>query len=78
MGDLILDKSLKMTNIVNLTEARIKKLTMADLKEIFAAIDEHDAKIIVEAIKQGRFDKVAHVIEFVTYKVMQEKAENGK
>ena len=73
MDGLILGEDLKMTNIVNLTEKRIRRLTMQDLKEILSNIDEHDAKVMVNAIREGKYDKVAHVIEFVTYKTIQEK-----
>ena len=61
-------------NLVELTEAMIKDITMDELKEVFSSIDETTAKIMVVAIREGRYDKVAHCIEFTTYQVMQSKA----
>ncbi len=75
--EMILDKDLKMTteiqNISNLTEKRIKKLTMSDLKEIFSNIEEKEAQLMVNAIKENKYDKAAAVLEFVTYKTIQKK-----
>ena len=73
MDGLILGTDFKMTNIAKLTEARIKKLTMDDLKDIFAGIEENEANLIVKSIRENRFDRVASILEFVTYQIMQKK-----
>lgn len=75
MSGLMLSDNLKLTNIVKMTDERIKKLNMADLKEILSSIEETEANLIVNAIKKGRFDMVGSIIEFVTYKTMQKKVK---
>lgn len=72
---MILGEDLRMTNIYNLTKERIKRLTMEDLKEILESMDESDAKLMVNAIKEGRYDKAASVLEFLTFTVMQKKVD---
>lgn len=61
-----------MTNIVSLTEARIKKITMVELKEIFSSIDKKSAEIMISAIRKGDYNKVGMVLEFATYRKMQQ------
>jgi len=62
-----------MTNIVNLTEERIKNLDMDDLKTILSAIEESEAKVMINAIRNAKWTLVANMIEFVTYRTMQGK-----
>ena len=79
---LELDKDLKMIteddrikNVVRLTEERIKKFTMDDLKNVLSSIDEIEAKIMVAAIREHRYDKVSHIIEMATYQKMQNEVQ---
>ena len=65
--------NLKLTSIVRMTEERIKKFTMEDLKKVFESINETEAKIMVNAIKESRFDKASHVIEMAVYREMQKE-----
>ena len=59
--------------IVNLTEERIKRLTMQDLKEILIVITEYEAGIMIKAIRDKKWQLAANIIELATYKVMQSK-----
>jgi hypothetical protein len=69
------DETKKQENLYNLTKERIKRLTMEDLKEILQSMDESDARVMVNAIKAGRYDNAAHMLEFLTFTTMQKKIE---
>lgn len=75
--ELYLDKNLKMSSVVRMTEERIKQFTMTDLEKIIQSFTELEGKIMVNAIKEHRFDKVAHVVEMATYREMQKEVVEG-
>ena len=69
------DENLKMTNIVNLTEEKVKNLTMEDLELIFDKINELEKRLIVQAIKSGNNERIAESLKIAVYRVMQDKAQ---
>lgn len=71
MDGLIMSDNLELASITRLSEQRLKRFTMSDLKQVFSSIDETEAKIMVKNIRDHRFDKCAHLIEMVAYRIAQ-------
>ena len=58
--------------IVDMTEERIKTMTMADLDKIFKEATEAEKQLIVYAIKSGNNERIAESLKMVVYRVMQD------
>jgi len=74
MSELILSDNLKLTSIVKLTDERIKAFDMDDLKIVMESLTRTEAKLMVDAIKAHRFDKLSHIIEVAVFREMQGQA----
>ncbi len=84
---LVLDENLKMSNITNLTEKRVKSLTLTELDLMLADIPANYKKAIVSALKtifteknmdivqEKRLD-LAQFIEQVIFINMQKRVKN--
>lgn len=77
MDGLILDKTLKMTNIAKLTDENISNLTMTDLREIFNLIDDKEIKLIVKALKSGDAERIKASFDIPMHRITREKVIEG-
>ena len=80
---LTLDENLKMTNIVNLTEEKVKNLTMEDLDLVLKKLDAGEKLSINKWIlslnndrltgkeKSKKYELIGQLIEIAVYRVMQ-------
>ena len=69
---LILGKDLRMTNLVNLTEEKVKDLKMEDLEQVFKKANDMEKELIVKAIKSGNNERIAESLKIAVYRVMQD------
>jgi hypothetical protein len=80
---LILDKDLRMTNLANLTEEKVKNLTREDLDLVLKNLDEGEKLLINKWIislnndrltdkeKSKKYELIGQLIEIAVYRVMQ-------
>ena len=73
---LILD-GLQMSTLAKITEKRVKKITMGELKEIFSKIDDHEIKLIADAIQSSNAERLQASIELPVYRLMEIKVSEG-
>lgn len=85
---LVLDKDLTMTNIVKMTNERVKKLTPADLDVILMGLDDREHRLMIKALNSlavgglteaqmnEQYQRIGHIVEIVGYRIMQRKVWN--
>lgn len=81
---LILDENLKMTNLANLTEEKVKNLTAEDLELVLKNLDDSEKSSIIKWItslnierltdreKAKKYELIGQLIEIAVYRVMQD------
>ena len=79
MNGLLTDNTFKMTSIVKMTDARIKKINMGDLGLILKSIGGIEARLLIKAIKEMCEDtnnddakeRAASILTFATFRTME-------
>lgn len=72
-----MDSNEKEAELYELTTQRMKRVTKADLKDIFAAIKGKDADLMAQAIRESKWDLCKEVFEFAAYRAMQKNVQEG-
>lgn len=73
---LVLD-GLQMSTLAKITEQRIKKITMDELRGVFNSINGEEIKMIQMAIQSGNPERIQASIEIPVYRVIQHKVEEA-
>ena len=84
---LILGKDLKMTNLVNLTEEKVKDLKAEGLTEVLEKMNDMEKDLLAKAIRDSfneavpqrlRDERIAESLKIAVYRVMQDIAQGEK
>ena len=72
---LVLD-GLQMSTIAKITERRVSKITMTELKTVLSAMDKDEAKFLLMAIRSRDSEKIQAAFDIPIYRVIEKMVSN--